>query len=353
ATVKKLDGYDLGLRENNAQTRAHVLAMLEKALKPYSRPNDVVLVLAHVGFDPKRAEESARKHLLTGKDLTGVANVDFVLDGHTHRIVGPERMGDAWYVQGGRYLKRFTEITLKVDKDGTLSRDIDLRSYGDTESITPSAEVARAIADIRRQHGFGNVLFDLTGPDKDFYLSSDLRWRSKPLGTLFAAAMHKSIGADFAVITASGFKGELYPRPLTVGHAYDVTPLAGNILSAKIKGSKVYELFSRFLVPGTGSFPQIHGIAVKVRQDEDNPRKPYRVLSITLADGKALDPDKEYTIAYNGRLFSKPEDESLFMSGSRVHGTVSEMVVEYFEQNRKLPWSAIAAEECLQIQKGQ
>lgn len=348
---KNLVGYDFGLRKGDAHTKRSVLSLLEKALRPFSRPNDIVLVLSHVGFEEKQAKKKLNQ--LTGRDFATLANVDFVLDGHTHRVVGPERIGDVWYSQGGRFLTRFAELTLKMKKGGSVSRDIELRSFKDTESVQPSAAVNRAIADTRRQYGFGKVLCDLSGAGKDFYSGSNLRWRNRPLGTLFAAAMQKSLDADFAVLTANALKGEVNPTPLTVEHVHNAVPIAGDLMSAKIKGSKVYDLFSRFLVPGTGSFPQFYGIKVHVRQDEDNPRKPYRVLSITLADGKALEPDKVYTVAYNSRLLSTPKVEKEFVQAAHNHGAVVDMVVKCFEKHRKLPWNAMAAEKGLHIQKGQ
>lgn len=331
-----LDAYDFGAQGGRKKTREHILTLLGAAVEQYSRANDIVIVLSHLGYSEKRAK--AKKNLITGKDLATVPNVDFVLDGHAHGRIHPEKIQAAWYAQGGRYLRNFTEITLAKQKDGTYGKSMRLRSIKDTEAYRPSPEIANAVSHIARQYDLDKKVLHLSASDSSLLFRQGIRSGSRPVGNLITGAMRLGTGAHFAACSANAFRTDMLPRHLTVADVYDMIPFAGSLMTGTIRGQDVERLFARLLLPETGSFPQFAGLTMSARQNAANPSAPYSITDIRRADGAPLEPDKEYTIAFNSRMFAGNLKAEEYIKDIRDHGELWSFLARYWENTPEFPW---------------
>jgi 2',3'-cyclic-nucleotide 2'-phosphodiesterase (5'-nucleotidase family) len=112
---------------------------------------DVVLVLAHLGFE---------RSLETGKELdttpgenqayaiaTEVPGIDILLTGHTHNSIEPRRLGSTWVSQPGRFGNTLTRFDLTLEKAGGRFRVVGATGSNQPMKATvPDAEIVRAVA---------------------------------------------------------------------------------------------------------------------------------------------------------------------------------------------------------------
>ena len=111
---------------------------------------DVVLVITHQGFE---------KDLSTGEDrgtgdenqgyaiATEVSGIDLLLTGHTHTAIEPQRLGNTWISQPGRYGNVLTRFDLKLARKGShwAVESVSGRNLP-MKGIAPDPELARIVA---------------------------------------------------------------------------------------------------------------------------------------------------------------------------------------------------------------
>ena len=275
-------GFDFGWREGERETKEVILAGLEKAVQPYSRPQDLVIVLSHVGQLP-------RDEGLSATDLAQVANVDFVADGHSHEAEAPRQVGTAMYGNGGRYLERFLEIAVAQDGAAVMS----LKTMDDVARHMPDTAMETFLAESKKALGLEEVLFSLPG---DHFADSGLRSRNTPLGRLICRSLMEAAQADFAVYNVGGIRAGLGRGPVTVGGVYDVLPFPDTLGRATFSGRQVASLFEQWFSRRGRGYPQFYGMRVYGHALEGG---KVDILGILDGKGQPLDPDKEYSLAIN------------------------------------------------------
>ncbi len=288
---ESIPGYDFGRIPGDgptgaAATKEKILSLLTEALKEYDRPNDLVIVLSHLGEGEKSDRPEGR---ITGPDLAGAPNVDFVADGHSHQAIEPQMIASAVYANGGCYLETFLEITLEPD-----SNRLELKTYGDVIGAPADPVLEARIREFEEAHHLRETLFTLPGP---FFLSErDLRSRSLPLGRLVTRAMRDAAGADVALHGQGGLRSGLAAGPVTVGDLYDVIPFADRLVTFSLTGREVEEMFAAFLADRWHR-PQFYGLAIYAWAAADG--QP-RLAGLSGLDGRPLDPERNYLVALNG-----------------------------------------------------
>ncbi|MDR0881057.1 MAG: 5'-nucleotidase C-terminal domain-containing protein [Candidatus Adiutrix sp.] len=292
-----LAGYDFGRAPGAgpsaaAATKSKILADLAESLKPYDRPNDWVIVLSHVGQNERAEEVEGR---LLGPDLAAVPNVDFVADGHSHQEAAPQKTGSAVYGNGGHYLTHFLEIDLGPDSAG-----MKLKTFAEAARCEPDQGVAAAVAALEEQYGLNEVLLVL--PDSDLFRAPDRgqRSRSTPLGRLIARSMARAAGAEVALHSQGGIRSGLLAGPVTVREFYDVIPFANDLLTYRLTGRELGELFESYLAEGRGF--QFYGLTAQVGPAGSGAGKDQRPLyGLTDSLGR-LEPNQTYLVAVDGFL---------------------------------------------------
>ena len=283
----KESGYNFRLYDNPAATREKILADLGKSVRPYVRPHDVVIVLAHLGWP------GDRKDYLNGPDVAAVPNVDFVADGHTHQVIAPHQIGNAIYGNGGRYLESFLEIT--IGDDG--QRQMKLKTYNDLAGLEPDRLIAEKVAEVDHRHGFSEIISEL--PDTELFSDHGLRTDNvnTALGRLICFAMIHATGADMAFHNTGGIRAGLPAGTVTMRDLYDVLPFGDELVIINMSGREILERFGRGSSRGRREWPQFYGLRVYAWRGEAG---DMIVTGIRKADGSPLELDHHYRVAMNG-----------------------------------------------------
>lgn len=282
-----LADYDFDLKPTPEATKKTVIDRLTQSLAPYDRPQDVVIVLSHLGYAGPKGDKDGR---ITGPDVAAVPNVDFVADGHSHKAVAPNRDYGAMYGNGGRYLEHFMLITLDGKKG-----DMALKSYADVADVVPDKAMTDSIRQIDAARGLEEVIF--TSPDDSVFKDGHLRKDSTPLGRLICESMAKAAGAAIAMHTPGGIRAGLPGGPVHRRDLLDVLPFDDRLVAAEMTGKQIADVFMRGVGHGGRGLPQFCGLDVWAWRDGDD---ALHVAGLRLTSGEPLQPDKMYRVALNG-----------------------------------------------------
>lgn len=343
---KLLRDYDFGRAPSTAETRTRIMNMLEKALQPYSRPNDIVIVLSHSGYW-KKTEQAGQ---LTGKDLARVPNVKVVVDGHSHRAIRPERIGSAWYVNGGRYLEHFTEITVERDAGKDASVTVALQNPETVAGCAPSRAVDELVGAVARARNFDRALFTLKSENPAYFTTSGISNGDKPLGRLFTSLMRLAAGADAAFYSSGSFRMDILPGQVTVKHIHDVIPFAGELVAVNLSGEQLGAVLAARLRPGRSDFPQISGVTVFAYPYPEKKNARLAILAILDGRGKPLDSKRSIRVAMSASTLGAAAKQGAFeaASASRV-GPACASIVDYLENHPGLSGERLAATPGLRV----
>lgn len=126
-----------------------------KGLIELLRPQvDVLIVVAHTGFEKDLAtgEPNGSDEENFAWRLAHIPGVDLLLTGHTHRDIPPQKLGQTWVAQPGRWAELVTRLELRLRKEGRRSRVVSVTGrnvpVGDLE---PDPRVAQALAPLAAQ----------------------------------------------------------------------------------------------------------------------------------------------------------------------------------------------------------
>ena len=125
-------------------TKRNVLALLRDSLARTQQGSDIVIVLSHIGNDPKRPSR------ISGKDIAAMpdAGIDFVIDGHSHKGTDVETVNGVRYVNVRAYSRSFAEITLNRYADGRLETRLQQKTWADLGHVRPDPAVAGLIREL-------------------------------------------------------------------------------------------------------------------------------------------------------------------------------------------------------------
>ncbi len=142
----------------------------------------------------------------------------------------------------------------------------------------------------------GSVAGDL------IYEDYNTRREETTIGNLITDAVKEYSGADIAVVNGGGIRASLYKGDILGEELNAVCPYPNKIILVEAKGSVIVSMLENGIsqtvredtLPA-GRFLQVSGLCYSYRQaDEEQPSK---LLSVTLEDGSALEPDVWYTLA--------------------------------------------------------
>lgn len=295
-----LDGYDFTLflknnKPDHVRTKVAILDKLRQALSPYDRPHDAVVVLSHVGYD---GGGEYADNQISGPDIAKVANVDAVVDSHTHNATEPEIIGQCVIDNGGRYLEHFTEITIVPQMGGKPEIAMALRKYEDVLGVDPDPGIIDLLSDISDRLGLGEVLFNLD--ESELLYDKRINDQSTPLGRFVCRTMTEAAGADFAMYNSGGMRNGLVAGEVTVGAFYNVTPFLNDLMVYEMTGKQLFDMLSDLPPRGVNGFMQMWGMTVHLWQD-DRPRGGSKLRAMFVLDSKGmlLDENTVYTVALN------------------------------------------------------
>ena len=122
--------------------------------------------------------------------------------------------------------------------------------------------------------------------------------RESTLGDLLTDAMRSSMGTDIAVINSGGIRANLRTGDLVYSDLFDVSPFDNYPVAVTMSGRQIAEML-RLTGNGERGIMQVSGLkyTIDAAKGMDLPATQRdRIVSITLADGRAIDPKATYTV---------------------------------------------------------
>ncbi|MEO7358819.1 MAG: bifunctional UDP-sugar hydrolase/5'-nucleotidase, partial [Gemmatimonadaceae bacterium] len=161
-----------------------------------------------------------------------------------------------------------------------------------------------------------------------------------PLGNLVADATRVIGNADFGAANNGGIRADVRAGALNFGGVHEIAPFGNVIAKLSIRGNNLGPLLESFV---RGKAPNSHVSGMEIVYDPSKPAGQ-RIVSITLPDGKPLNPTKVYTLALNDFMI----DDPTFMKPEYVLSTqilpidISAAIAEYL---KRLPQPVVAPKE--------
>jgi len=279
-----------------------------------------IIALTHLGVD----EESV------GRRSTDVASavkgIDLIIDGHSHTVMdGGVKTGDSLIVSTGSYLANVGTVVIDETSHDTTAKLISAADYAATigkydEKV--DAMVAEDKAEVTAAYSqvFAKTEVKLEGT------KALVRSQETNLGDFTADAYlytaqkysdeHElGVNVDCAISNGGGIRTSVEPGDISKDTLVTIFPFGNNVSMVTITGSQLLEILeaSTFCTPETlGGFPQVAGIKYTLdttvpyengAQYPDStyyaPAKPGSRVTIESVNGKAFDPNANYTVAVN------------------------------------------------------
>jgi 5'-nucleotidase len=308
-----------------------VAATIRAARDARAEGADAVIVAAHIGgrctdlHDPNDASSCEPAYeVMDYLEKLPAGTIDAYFAGHTHSQMRHVINGIP-AAQGAPYSREFSTIDLWVDPAANRVTRSDIRPhtmictfvYEGTEQCDPRTAPAGAKL-VPRQFGGEPVVPDIRiARTIEPYLRRVAAKRDEKvgirtgaaytrgsagetaLGNLIADALREYAHSDFGMMNSGGIRAELPAKDLTYADVFAVSPFDNYPAIVTLNGAEVAEML-RVMATGVRGIMQVSGLRYTVDAGKDNEKPPaerHRIVSVTLEDGKPLDPQKLYTVA--------------------------------------------------------
>lgn len=281
---------------------------------------DYIIALTHLGVD----EESEGRR---SSDLaSAVSGIDLIVDGHSHTVMdGGIKVGDSTIVSTGAYLANVGTVVVDETSHEAAAKLISAADYAATigkydENVNAMVTADKAEVSAAYSKVFAKTEVKLEGTKAivrtqetnlgDFTADAYLYTAQK-----YADEHELGINVDCAISNGGGIRTSVEPGDISMDTLVTIFPFGNDVSLVTITGSQLLEILeaSTFCTPETlGGFPQVAGIKYTIdttvpyengAQYPDStyyvPAKPGSRVTIESVNGKAFDPNANYTVAVN------------------------------------------------------
>jgi len=130
-----------------------------------------------------------------------------------------------------------------------------------------------------------------------------------PLGDVLADALREMEHADVVLINPGGLRADIPSGELTYGDVYSVLPFENTVATLNLTGEELSRLLYAAYGPRRGIYQQ-SGLQIALIRCPDS----VRLMSIKLADGKPILPDRRYKVTMPDFLASGGDGLAPFIS---------------------------------------
>ncbi len=267
-----------------------------KTLVPELRKSaDVLIALTHTGHYPDESHGlDAPGDVTIARSTKGI---DLIVGGHTQKpLFRPDIQNGTIIVQAFEWGKYVGKVDLQIEKGKVSLLDYKLIPVNIKEEKARIPNDPK-IADLLRpfkERGDKSLLIKIGKADREFIGRRDvIRTQETNLGNLIARAYKEKFNADLAIINSGGVRDSIYPGEITIETVLTVLPFGGEIVTTELSGKELRSYIEHVVTklnPGSGSFPQMSGIEVKINQET-------KKISELKINGKLLIEEKTYLLA--------------------------------------------------------
>ncbi len=246
---------------------------------------ELVVVLSHLGFESDK------------KLAKSVEGIDVIVGGHSHtEIMEPVKVGNTYIVQAGTQGDNLGKIDLKIAHAKNRAKILGTR-YSLIPIKPGNIKPDRSVSDIVKKYTdklapilereIGEAKVPLTRRDYHIYMEES------NLGNLVTDIVRKKARADVGILAPSALRSTIPKGTVKVEQVFELFPWKNKIVTLQMQGKDIKKVLGEFLSGPALGFT-ISGI--KVEFDKSKPDGE-QITSITMPDGKEMDPEKTYKVA--------------------------------------------------------
>jgi len=265
-----------------------------------ARGADYVIVLAHEGAYCDRGP-CAGEIVDIAKSLH--EPIDAIISGHTHSLVNTTVAGVP-IVQA--YFSGSALDVIDLGPDGVTQKVRNVL----TDSIAPDPTVARLVTQAMAR--VAPIINQPIVTIAETLTRSDTGAQQYPLGNLIADAMRFAGKGDVAVMNNGGIRTDLRAGTATYGSLFELQPFGNTLYRITVTGEALRAYLERLVARND---PRYHVSGVQLTYDPAGAAGA-RLRSVTLADGRPLDPSAQYRIVLNN--FMAEGGEGLGLSSGAI-----------------------------------
>jgi 2',3'-cyclic-nucleotide 2'-phosphodiesterase (5'-nucleotidase family) len=289
---------------------------------PLRRKSSLLIALTHVGV----TEDS----LLAER----FGEIDLIVGGHTHTLLDSGMAANGVLItQAGGYAQHIGHTTVRL-RNGRV-KSIRNRLVNVAQLARRDTLATRKVREYNNNPALNRPVATLANT-----IAGRLN-----IGNFFCDAMRSETGVDIVMQNLKGVRTDtLRKGKITAGNLYRADPFGNEIVRFDMSGDEV----KRFIQTNYLHFNRIDlcvsGISYKIRHDGGN-----ATVSITLPNGKPLDPAKRYSVAMNSYMATKPAEYKLppGAKGKELGAATVETVTNYLKKNKFIHYVSPVRSEIL------
>ena len=296
----------------------------------------MVVAITHIGYNT------------AGADLTDMAlarnsrNIDLIIGGHSHDVVGPE-IDDKPYkindldnneviiVQAGKYGRNLGKIDIDLEKLSIEPSLITIDNRFDSKADPQLKEWLKPY-----QQGLDS-LYNL----KVFQATAEMPQGSEELKNFLSDFMYDRAqeavgGVDFAIMNDGGIRRGLPKGNVGKGYILEMLPFGNASVVLDIKGSDLLDAFNVMAQGHVTAVSRQADVVYTPALKSENGNTPGRINSVKI-NGKPIDPDKTYRIATidylaDGGDYMKPLTRATRVA--KVGTDLAEDIISYYREGK-------------------
>lgn len=300
---------------------------------------DIIVVLAHLGWEPEGEGKTTSKQLAQLVD-----GIDVIVDGHSHtkfetaQLVNNVIVVQAW--EWGKYVGR---LDLEIENGKIVSHNwraipVNLKVYkGKDEQGKDIYEFVdkpykehfyvKTVLDYFRELG-GERLNTVIGKTHVLLDGERVNVRSKStnLANMICDAMMWKVNADVALMNGGGIRASIKPGDITVRDVLTVLPFGNTLYVLKMTGEQLMKVleYAATVKEGQGAFLQVGGLTWKSVAG--------KVVEAKVR-GEPIDPGRTYVVVTNNYLAGGGDGYTMLtnLPGYDTGFRLDSVLVEYIQ----------------------
>lgn len=263
-----------------------------------------------------------------------------MIDAHCHTVheKGLEQNG-VLIAETGEYGSNIGVVELVIENGEVISKSakvIAIAGQEETCGIVPDEALAKMITEKQAENDvFLQTVLTQIPEDLDGERES-ARTKQTNFGNLLADAALWKTGADFAVVHSPFIRGSLQKGDFTNEMFLTVFLNPRELFTSEVTGQEILDM----LESGLQAYPEVSPTFLQIGGAEVvfNPKaEPFsRVVSVTMKDGKPLDPAKTYLYTSGQAKLVLGEDAVEGVDYQEGFGTFNQAFVDYLNSGETL-----------------
>ncbi|WP_066398938.1 bifunctional metallophosphatase/5'-nucleotidase [Neobacillus mesonae] len=268
--------------------------------------------------------------------LVDIANrvddeVDVIFGGHNHAYMNAT-INKKLVVQAYSYGTAFADVDVEIDpktKDIVTKRAEIVTTF--QEGIEPDPEIKKLIEGYEAK--VEPIINRIIGTTSGELTARQNESGESILGDFITDAQREAMKTDFAITNPGGIRADIDAGEITWGEAFTVQPFSNELVKMTMTGKQIRDVLNQ----QWGTKIQMLQISGFSYTWDPNKAVGDKVVSIKLADGSEINPDKPYTVTANIFLSGGGDGFTVFnqAQNKEIGPTDLDAFVKYIEEQPK------------------